>query len=195
MENEIAVWNAWRSGDESSFKLMFNHYYDPLFNYGHKFTADEFIIEEALQNLFVKLWKNRDSIGEAGSVKNYLYQSFRRLLLRSLSQNPRLQSLTDGDDKVNFMIELGHDDRIADNERLSEIKKNLESALATLSPRQREIIHLRYFEEMDYDQIAAVMDLSVASTYKLLYRAVDSLKSHFSPMELALVFSLLALSK
>ncbi len=43
-----------------------------------------------------------------------------------------------------------------------------------MSPRQREIIHLRYYEEMEYDEIAVIMQLSVSSTYKLVYKAIDT---------------------
>lgn len=193
MENE--TWDAFRYGDENAFKLLFDQYYDHLFNYGHKFSSDDFIIEEALQDLFVKLWKNKENIGEAGSVKNYLYKAFRRVLLRKLDYAPRLQLFALADENVPFTIELGHDESVIHNEKMQEIKKNLEQALQKLSPRQREIIHLRYYEELEYEEIAGIMQLSVSSTYKLLYRAIDSLKAHFTPLEWIAVIYLLALKK
>lgn len=195
MHNEKDIWDAFRYGDENSFKVIFDQFYDHLYNYGHKFTTDDFIVEEALQDLFIKLWKNKNTIGETGSVKNYLYKAFRRVLLRKLDYAPRLQLFAPADDNAPFRLELGHDDGLASHERLDEIRKSLAHALEKLSPRQREIIHLRYYEELEYEEIAAIMQLSVSSTYKLLYRAVDSLKTHFTPLEWIAVVYLLSLKK
>lgn len=195
MHNQNVIWNTFRYGDETAFKTIFDQFYDQLYNYGHKFTIDTFIIEEALQDLFVKLWKNKDNLGETGSVKNYLYKAFRRVLLRKLDYAPRLQLFAGSDEHVPFMIEPGHDNSLIQSEGLAEIRQKLVQALEKLSPRQREIIHLRYYEELEYEEIAGIMQLSVSSTYKLLYRAVDSLKAHFTPLEWIAVISLLALKK
>lgn len=195
MHNQNVIWNTFRYGDETAFKIIFDQFYDQLYNYGHKFTIDTFIIEEALQDLFVKLWKNKDNLGETGSVKNYLYKAFRRVLLRKLDYAPRLQLFAGSDENVPFMIEPGHDNSLIQSEGLAEIRLKLVQALEKLSPRQREIIHLRYYEELEYEEIAGIMQLSVSGTYKLLYRAVDSLKAHFTPLEWIAVISLLALKK
>lgn len=195
MYDEKNIWDTFRTGDESSFRLIFDQFYDQLYNYGHKFTTDSFVIEEALQDLFVKLWKNRETIGEAGSVKNYLYKAFRRVLLRRLDYIPRLQLFAPSDEKVPFTIELGHDDSLIRTEHMQEMRRRLEQALAELSPRQREIIHLRYYDELEYEEIAAIMQLSLSSTYKLLYRAIDSLKAHFTPLEWIAIMYLLSLRK
>ncbi|MBN9381866.1 MAG: sigma-70 family RNA polymerase sigma factor [Chitinophagaceae bacterium] len=195
MEYEKKIWDTFRYGDESSFRILFDEYYAPLFNYGYKFTTDNFIIEEALQDLFVKLWKNKSSIDKTGSVKNYLYKAFRRVLLRKLEYTPRLHLFAQSDENIPFNIELGHDDVMIRGENLEETRQRLQQALAALSPRQREIIHLRYFEELDYDEIAVIMQLSVSSAYKLLYRALDSLKGQFNTLEWIAVMYVLSLKK
>jgi RNA polymerase sigma factor (sigma-70 family) len=197
MEYEKTIWDTFRYGDESSLRKLFEEYYDPLFNYGHKFTADSFVIEEALQDLFVKLWNNKNNIRETGSVKNYLYKSFRRVLLRKLDYSPRLHLFSNANapDNIPFTIQLGHDDAMIRDENNQETRQKLETALSRLSPRQREIIHLRYFEELDYEEIAVIMQLSISSAYKLLYRAIDALKIQFTPLEWIAVMCVLSLKK
>ncbi|GEP88528.1 DNA-directed RNA polymerase sigma-70 factor [Chitinophaga terrae (ex Kim and Jung 2007)] len=195
MQDERDIWDAFRSGDESSLQVIFDKYYFPLFNYGHRFSADNHLIEDALQELFVKLWKNRDSIKETGSVKNYLYKSFRRVLLRLLDARQRKYTFSVFDEWPELEQELAYDHTIISRERLENIRRNLKAALEKMTPRQREIIHLRYYEEMEYDEIAALMQLSVSSTYKLLYKAIDTLRQYLSKSDLLILLAALSLKK
>lgn len=195
MREDNVIWDAFRYGDESSLKVIFDQYYTPLFNYGHKFSQDDHLIEDALQDLFVKLWKNRNSIKETESVKNYLYKSFRRVLLRKLDVQQRKYNFTVLEQGLDWSQELGYDQTLISRERLEKIRRNLALALEKMSPRQREIIHLRYYEEMEYEEIAELMQLSVSSTYKLVYKAIDTLRNHLSRTDLLLLTTLLSLKK
>ncbi|MET3879588.1 sigma-70 family RNA polymerase sigma factor [Chitinophaga sp. OAE865] len=195
MQDDKDIWEAFRSGDESSLQRIFDKYYTPLFNYGHKFSADDHLIEDALQNLFVKLWKNRDGIKDTGSVKNYLYKSFRRVLLRMLEMQQREYSFSVLDGWTWPGQELGYDQTLISRERLETIRNNLVAALEKMTPRQREIIHLRYYEEMEYEEIAALMQLSVSSTYKLLYKAIDTLRQYLSKSDLLILLAVVSLKK
>lgn len=195
MQDDKDIWEAFRSGDESSLQRIFDKYYTPLFNYGHKFSADDHLIEDALQNLFVKLWKNRDGIKDTGSVKNYLYKSFRRVLLRMLEVQQREYSFSVLDGWTWPGQELGYDQTLISRERLETIRNNLVAALEKMTPRQREIIHLRYYEEMEYEEIAALMQLSVSSTYKLLYKAIDTLRQYLSKSDLLILLAVASLKK
>lgn len=195
MQDDKDIWEAFRSGDESSLQRIFDKYYTPLFNYGHKFSADDHLIEDALQNLFVKLWKNRDGIKDTGSVKNYLYKSFRRVLLRVLEVQQREYSFSVLDGWTGPGQELPYDQTLISRERLETIRGNLVAALEKMTPRQREIIHLRYYEEMEYEEIAALMQLSVSSTYKLLYKAIDTLRQYLSKTDLLILLAVVSLKK
>lgn len=195
MKDDKHIWDDFRFGDEAAFKFIFETYHHPLFNYGHKFTADDHVIQDALQNLFVKLWKNRGSIRETGSVKNYLYKSFRRILLRMLDLRHRKYEFSALIEDTEWSNRLESEQYNVSRERLDDIRVNLARALEKMSPRQREIIHLRYYEEIEYDEIAVIMQLSVSSTYKLLYKAIDTLRNHLSRSDLFLLTILLAFKK
>lgn len=190
MTDELTLWEEFRLGIECSFKSLFDTYYQQLFNYGRKFSRDEEIIEDCIQELFIKLWRNRDTLGATSSVKNYLYKAFRRILFRKLSQAGRFSPLSEAPE-LPFEIELAHDHVMISRERLSSIRIQLERALEKMSPRQREIIHLKYFEDMSYEEIAEILNLSTKSTYKLLYRAIDSLREHLSPINLLMILVIL----
>lgn len=195
MSTEQEVWDEFRYGDEGALKFIFNTYYKLLFNYGHRFTPDDYIIEDVIQDLFVKLWANRADIKETASVKNYLYKAFRRRLIRKLDYAPKIMAFPAAEEKIQFDIELGHDHLMINSERAQRIQQNLAAALDKMTPRQREVIHLRYFEEMEFEEIADVLQLSTKATYKLLYRAIDALKKNLPRFDYLVILSLLEISR
>ncbi|SEO06160.1 RNA polymerase sigma factor, sigma-70 family [Mucilaginibacter gossypiicola] len=189
--NEVYLWSEYLKGDENSFKHIYELYSSPLLRYGFKFTQDEDLIAEAVQDLFVKLWKNRKTIGETPSVKNYLYKSFRRVLIEKLQFSARTIAFPITDEIIQFNFELGHDHVLIRKERLSQLQASLEKALSQMSDKQREVIYLKYYEDMSYEEIAEMMDITTKGAYKLLYRALDSLRENlggFTMLLLILVF-------
>jgi RNA polymerase sigma factor (sigma-70 family) len=54
----------------------------------------------------------------------------------------------------------------------------------TLPPRQKEIIFLRFYEGLSYDEIADIMSISINSAYKLLYKALENLQQIMGPSPL-----------
>ncbi|GAA0886291.1 MULTISPECIES: RNA polymerase sigma factor [Sphingobacterium] len=192
MNSDQQIWQMFQVGHEPSFKILFERYNQLLFNYGFKFTQDEVIIEDSIQELFVKLWCNRENLSTDVAVKNYLYKAFRRTLVKKIEQSLRRTEVTNSSvDYLPFTIELPHDLTIIRQERAMKIRDRLDQALQQMTARQREIIHLRFFEELPYTDIAEIMGLSTKDTYKLYYRALDSLKKHFSGFSLLVLLYLL----
>jgi len=62
-----------------------------------------------------------------------------------------------------------------------EIKNKLIEAVNNLPPKQKEIIYLKFEEEMDYKEISEVMNISVDSARKLMYRSLISLRNIVDP--------------
>jgi RNA polymerase sigma factor (sigma-70 family) len=192
MNSDQQIWQMFQVGHEPSFKILFERYNQLLFNYGFKFTQDEAIIEDSIQALFVKFWCNRENLSTDVAVKNYLYKAFRRTLVKKIEQSLRRTEVTNSSvDYLPFTIELPHDLTIIRQERATKVRDRLDQALQQMTARQREIIHLRFFEELPYTDIAEIMGLSTKDTYKLYYRALDSLKKHFGRFGLLVLLYLL----
>jgi RNA polymerase sigma factor (sigma-70 family) len=179
-KDENNLWKLVKKGDRMAFENMYHIYYALLMNYGYRFTQQQPVIEEAVQDLFIKIWEKKDVLSEPVSVKNYIYKSFRRILLRLLS-SPLQKSLsnsfaaTDHD----FRIQLTHDNDLIIQESLQLSRAHIETILESLTSRQREVIYLRFFEELDYDEIAKILDMQISGVYKLIYRAIDRLRVEF----------------
>jgi RNA polymerase sigma factor (sigma-70 family) len=186
---EHILWSAFKQGDTDSFRILFDTYYPVLINYGHKFTRDLFILEESIQDLFVKLWNNKINLASQVVVKHYLFRSFRRILFRKINQHTMLKYERIDQDTYKFDFALSADDHLVLKEQDKELKQLIKKALSKLSSRQREAIYLRFFEELPYEQVADILKMNIGGTYKLVYRALDRLKEELGP-----VFPLLLLA-
>src|SRR5215213_1533307 len=88
-EHDIMMWNSFKKGDYDAYTQLYNGYYKLLNNYGYKFTRDVSLIEDAIHDLFIKLWANRNNLGSPLSVKNDLYKSMRSVLFRKMQLQSR----------------------------------------------------------------------------------------------------------
>lgn len=170
------LWESFKKGDWESYTRLYDTHYRALNNYGHKFTKDISLIEDSIQDLFVKLWNNRATLGAPASVKNYLYKALRNILFRKIKWHSKFMIIRDDEDP-SFEVELSHDRTIIVKEEEQELQQIIQKALHELPARQREIVFLRFYEGLSYEEIAEVMSINITSVYKLWYKVLEKLKS------------------
>ena len=171
-ESHVLWWNAFKQGDWDAFTALYGEFYELLNNYGRKFTRDEDLIHDVVHDLFVRIWTTRQRLGQPVSVKNYLYKAFRSTLFRKIQSLSKFVEL-DGDGggfTVNFIPDASF------RQEEQELRKQVIEMVNTLPARQQEIIFLRFYEGMSYEEISVIMDINMSSTYKLLYKALDNLQ-------------------
>lgn len=173
------LWNAFRAGDEQALVAMFDQYVNPLYRYGCKFLKEGEGVQDAIQELFIELWKSRTNLGETTSIKFYLFKSLRRKLFRIKTNQEKITwvSLANADELASL--------HAAESEAVQEQwdtdqKKKVEALMGQLTKRQQEAIFLRYFEEMEYERIAGIMEISKQAVYNIIHKAIDSLKEKIS---------------
>lgn len=190
-EDNTAIWLAFKAGDWEAYRKLYNDYFKVLNNYGYKFTRDVNIIEDAVHDLFIKLWTNRATLGTPVSVKNYLYKSLRNAIFRKMQSQARFVDLADEPD-YNFSVELSFDHHIIANEDERELQFKLKSVIKSLPARQQEIIYLRFYEGLGYEAIADIMEINTTSAYKLLYKAFNNLQAALKTSKLVIFLGLYA---
>jgi len=167
---------------ESLYRL----YANPLFNYGSKFSPDKDLIRECIQELFVTLWTRRTFLGEPLSVKNYLFKAIRLSIFKKGNLS-RLNVSYDESEHYEFDAKLTIEDTIIIDEQNHQTKTRLEASLNQLTSRQREAIFLKFYEGLDYEEIAEIMNITVKGSYKVVARAVDALRTTLKPDEFLLL--------
>jgi RNA polymerase sigma factor (sigma-70 family) len=179
-------WQILKAGERAGLESLYRLYANPLFNYGSKFSPDKDLIRECIQELFVTLWTRRTFLGEPSSVKNYLFKAIRLSIFKKANLS-RLNVSYDESEHYEFDAKLTIEDTIIIDEQNHQTKKRLEASLTQLTSRQREAIFLKFYEGLDYKEIAEIMDITVKGSYKVVARAVDALRTKLKPDEFLLL--------
>jgi RNA polymerase sigma factor (sigma-70 family) len=189
-ESHALWWHAFKQGDWDAFTALYGEFYELLNNYGRKFTRDADLIQDVVHDLFVRLWTTRTRLGDPASVKNYLYKALRSTLFRKIQSLSKFVELdNEGGFEVNFIPDASF------RQEEQELRKQVIALVNTLPARQQEIIFLRFYEGMSYEEIAVIMDINMSSTYKLLYKALDNLQKVSDKRFLTILFCLFLLMK
>lgn len=174
-DNSAQLWDAFRQGEARALATLFEQFYDPLFAYGLKLTGDEELVKDGIQDLFQKLWRRRAAVRSTPVVKAYLFKALRRHLADETKLlSGHLRRLTAYSDS--FEVTYSHEEFLIAQQTDAEQGQRLLSALNRLSPRQREALYLRFFDEFSYERIAEVMSLNTQSVRNLIFRALQVLR-------------------
>lgn len=163
---------------------LYTQYVDDLFTYGHYLGFEREVVEDAIHDVFVKITMDEKSLHEVSNIRFYLFRSLKnRLLDIHKRQRPHtaIEEL-DPSAEIPFNIDVNVEDILIEKEEQMQIKTEIEQMLNALTDRQREIIYLRYVQEYDYEQIAALLHISVHGCRKLVSNAIRSLREKFGPL-------------
>jgi len=173
MPEDQDLWQSFRNGDHSAYTSLLRKHANILFSYGCKFSKDEDFIKDCIQDVFFELWNRREKISQAANVKAYLFKSLRLRMFREQSKWNNSESF---EDSVLFKDEFNIESHLIQEQTSKEISNKLQTILTTLTDRQKEILYLHFFEDMDHAGIARIMGLNRQSAYNLLYRSIVTLR-------------------
>lgn len=160
--------------DQKTFESIYMKYYPVLMVYGKNISNDEQLIEDAIQELFITLWKKREDLVFHSSFKSYLFVAFRNNLIRKVKEN-KLEEISS--DIVEEPLE----------EKDFENEKKLKILLEKLPPRQKEVLFLRYYQNKSYLEIAEMLGISYQVTRNFSYRAIKFLKKKMKNLPLVVL--------
>jgi len=185
--DDSLLWQAFKGGNEQAFQQIYSSTFHNLFEYGLRILPDSEMVKDSIHDLFVKIWNNRSNLAEVQKIKPYLLVSLRSLIYNKIEQsNRRPTSSFDGPDNSHFEMAFTVEPEYLTREDKTEQLRLLTMALNQLTPRQKELIYLRYFEELGYEEIAQLLDITVKATYKLMARALTILREYFGSTLFAL---------
>ena len=174
-ENQL-LWKSFLQGNKEALATIFLLFHDDLYRYGLKLAGNDNLVEDSLQDLFLQLWKNRQNLRQIDNLKPYLFKSFRNHIIDNVElQNPVIRIEIDFEHP--FEVTYSPEDFMIQQQVSEENQLKIVEALNNLSSRQREAIYLRYFEELDFDMIAIVMDMNVQSVRNTLHRGLQALRN------------------
>tara|TARA_R110002126_G_scaffold107568_2_gene243179 strand:- start:460 stop:1056 length:597 start_codon:yes stop_codon:yes gene_type:complete len=174
--DDTNFWNQLKSGEKAGLEGIYVKYLPELFRYGMGINSDRSFIKDCIQELFIDLWKYRDSIKHTDNVKLYLYKSLSNKICKEIGRDKKrcIQN------KISSYEYIFHEESVEDKfisvQVNEEIKLKLREALEGLSIRRRQVIQHLFFESHSYEETSRIMGINVESIYTLAWKAISSLK-------------------
>jgi len=185
--DDVALWESFRAGSQSSFNIIVEKYFKSVFDYGIRFSRDREFLKDCVQEVFLELWSKRDKIKSTSYVKWYLFKSVRLRIFREQIKWSRADTL---EDDYHFTVEFNIESSIIEETTAKDLKDKIAKVLNDLPPRQREAVYLRFYEGLDFNEISKVMNLSKQSVHNLLQKAYNNFRTEWTaPIALVIFFS------
>lgn len=178
----VDLWQRFRAGDSAALGQLAHVHYRALYNYATRFTSDSDFIRDSIQELYLDLWERRSYLSETAFVKSYLLKALRHKLIKESIRLKRFQepqSAFFDPENTDPSIETN----IIEDENVRYQNGRLKQIITLLSKRQQEIIYLRFYQNLDNEDIAQVMGLGRQSVSNLLYRTLKEIKGIWIPVE------------
>ncbi|CCH51237.1 RNA polymerase, sigma-24 subunit, ECF subfamily [Fibrisoma limi BUZ 3] len=180
-QTDLLLWQQMKQGNELAFGKLIKKYANFLQNYGYKFIRDEAFIKDCVQEVFIEIWNRRDQISTPESVRAYLLSSVRKRVIR---QSYRQRISKDDEPALSesdlTMTDFSPEWFIMEQESLVEMTQRVTEILNQLPKRQREVIYLRFYQNLDREEIAQIMGVHLQSVSNLLQSAFKSFREYWT---------------
>lgn len=175
LHSDEALWYFFKKGESSAFTLLFKKYYPQLHVYGIKISNAPSLTEDCLQNFFIQLYEEREKPRIIKNLKAYLFISFKRRLIKQLQKNQKNIPISEAQlFKTNFTFSA---EELSIHQEIQFLcTKTLNNLINQLTPRQKEVVYLKYYSEMNNSDIAEVMDMNYQSVLNTLQKAITKLR-------------------
>jgi RNA polymerase sigma-70 factor, ECF subfamily len=165
-----------RRGEAAGATRLFQRYATPLLRFTGRILGDPAEAEEITQDVFLKLMVRADQYDGRAPVASWLFAIATNACRDRLRRSVRRPSVAL--EAVAEVREPGLpvDERLAQRQRREAVRR----ALAELSHEQREALVLARYHGMPYAEIARTLDISEGAVKTRIFRAMETLKAHFS---------------
>lgn len=174
--NLTILFTKFKEGDDDAFIFFYELYLNDLYSYGISLGCEKEVVKDLVQDIFIKIYNKQKDFFSVNHLKYFLFRSLKNQLY-NFYKSKAVTSKTDiSDDILNFSITTTVLDNIIDAEESIAIKKKIEDLLSKLTPRQKEVIYLRYMQNMEYDEISEIMGITPHATRKLVSRSLKKMR-------------------
>jgi RNA polymerase sigma factor (sigma-70 family) len=176
-EQSLSLWEKFLSGDDRAYTHLYNEYVEVLFSYGMRFTSDRELVKDCIQDVFVKIYKNRSHLNRTDNVKLYFFIALKNTLFNVFHKDKNAYHI-DTVEPV-FAVEYSIEDQLIADEQEQEKNEKINRMLESLTPRQKEVIYYRYVEGLTMEEICTSMKMNYQSVQNLIQRSIKKIRTTF----------------
>lgn len=169
------LWKAIRKSDEHAFTEMYKAYYQFLFVHGFRTCANKELTKDCIHESFLEIWNHRAGLPEVQHVGAYLKSIVHRKILKEMPKEiGRFAINMDGNEGK--AVEFSYEELLILLQSKEEVKAKINTAFQHLSPKQAEIIKMKFFDNKSYTEIAAINDTTPRTVYNQVYESLKVLR-------------------
>jgi RNA polymerase sigma-70 factor (ECF subfamily) len=187
--NDTALVAQLAKRNEAAFEQVFKTHFKNLHAYACSILKDDMAAEEAVQNVFFKLWDRSENLTIGGSLAAYLYRAVNNESLNYLKH----QKVKEAHALHVAYISPAHRDTPSKTLQAKELEGRLHKALNELPEQCRTIFQMSRFEELRYREIAERMGLSVKTVEAQMSKALRVLREKLADLMPLIIWLLLTL--
>jgi len=177
-----------KAGDDASFDFLLVKYRSPLVNFLYRMVRDRATAEDLAQDVFLRVYRVRKEYIPSAKFTTWLFRIATNAALNSVRDNRHQRMEVSLDTPVREeqeasprelpAREMRIDEHLLERDRVEFIQR----AIASLPDKQRAAVLLHKYEEMDYAEIAKILDCTEAALKSLLFRAYENLRVQLAPL-------------
>jgi len=180
-----------KAGDEQSFALLLQRYRTPLVNFLYRMVRGREQAEDLAQEVFLRVYRARKDYVPSAKFTTWLFRIATNLALNSMRDN-RYQRMeisidapvtTDAEDGDERTLDVAEQHPNIEQHLIEEARrKMIRHAIDKLPEKQRAAVLLHKYQELDYNEIAKILDCSESALKSLLFRAYETLRVELAPL-------------
>jgi RNA polymerase sigma-70 factor (ECF subfamily) len=157
-EAEIIEWMSDEKSREKGVRLMMDAYQSRLYWHIRRLIVDHDLAQDVLQETFIKAYRNFHQFKNDSQLYTWLYRIATNEALQQLNKMKKMQ-------KTNEDTEYYLQNLVAENvgPDVEEIQMLLQKAIQTLPEKQKLVFTMRYYDDLHYEEISKILDMSVGT--------------------------------
>src|SRR5581483_8981605 len=186
MDTDLKLMLRVRSGDSDSFDELLRRHRAPLLNYFYRMVRDHSLAEDLAQEVFLRVYRARERYEPDAKFTTWLYRIATNLALNALRDRRGKWNTAEAEDGDAGELQEARfvDSRPTVEQELmrSDRGRLVREAVEALPENQRAAVILHKYQDVDYRQIAQILDISESAVKSLLFRAYESLRVRLEPL-------------
>jgi RNA polymerase sigma-70 factor (ECF subfamily) len=180
-----------KAGDKQSFALLLQRYRAPLVNFLYRMVREREEAEDLAQEVFLRVYRARKDYVPSAKFTTWLFRIATNLALNSVRDN-RYQRMevsidapvtTDAEDGDERTLDVAEKHPNIEEHLIEEARsKMIRHAIEKLPEKQRAAVLLHKYQELDYNEIAKILECSESALKSLLFRAYETLRVELAPL-------------
>jgi len=175
-EHTISLANQQNEGNEQ-IEILFKEFYTPLCRYVFKMIRDKDACEDIVQDVFMKVWSNKENLRTDGTAKAYLYRAVYNTALNYIEKSKKTVGIEDADISSLMISSISTDSNL----EFEEVQEKINEALDKLPPRCKSVFLLSRYENMTYTEIAKSLDISIKTVENQMGKALAIMRVALEP--------------